>query len=93
MSLPPETGYKHPSGHSHHLGSARKPIDGSESNPFPPPPDGWRPSGLVRVEENECELALWDRVRRIAAARGVSVRAAAAIVAGELSTPVSGEER
>lgn len=84
--LPPETGYLHPSGHSHHLAG---PIEGG-GNPFPPPPDTWRPEGLTRAEEGVAERALWWRVRRVAAARGLSIREAVAVVTGELSTPVSG---
>lgn len=60
------------------------PIDGSEPNPFPPPPPDWRPRELVRAEMAPLEAALRDRIARTARHHGVSVARAAALVLTEL---------
>ena len=64
------------------------PIDGGGPNPYPPPPEGWRPRRLARVDEAELERAMWLRLDRIAQAYGVSTHDARDILLRELTAPV-----
>lgn len=60
------------------------PIDEGAPVPYPAPPAGWEPAHLTADIEAALDRAWRDRVRRVAAARGITVRQAAVVVCAEL---------
>lgn len=64
--------------------SEKPPIDGSGTNPYPPPPPGWEPQQLTQDLHVAIERAVYERLEKIAQARNITVRKAVPFLLEEL---------